>query len=129
MTPFSFSTSIARCSSAMAASGSSIGIEAKPLKREGCAAISSAYLSFTIFATSTCAAPSAKKTFGVDNERIATSMPARSISVRRSVASVIGAVTPKNREPRYRMIVCPDGSVPNEKSPPLRSMSEKYAVG
>jgi len=52
-------------------------------------------------------------------------MPARSISASRSAASVIGAVTPKNREPRYRMIVWPEGSVPNEKSPPLRSMSSK----
>jgi len=51
-------------------------------------------------ATGSCAAPSAKNTFGVESERIATSMPTRSMSVSRRTGSVIGAVTPKNREPR-----------------------------
>ena len=80
-------------------------------------------------ATGAWAAPSAKKTFGVDSDRIAMSMPAPSMSFNRSAGSVIGGVTPKNREPRYRMIRWPDGSVANEKSPPARSMSSKYAAG
>jgi hypothetical protein len=102
-----------------------MGIDANPLKRSGCAAMSSAYVSFTMRATGACATPSAKNTLGVESDRIATSMPARSMSVSRSTAAVIGAVTPKKREPRYRMIVCPEGSMPNEKSPPLRSIRSK----
>jgi hypothetical protein len=78
---------------------------------------------------SACAFPSTKYTFGVESERTSVSMPTRSMSSRRFATSVIGAVTPKNRAPLYRMIRWPVGLVPKEKSPPLRSMRSKYAGG
>jgi len=49
--------------------------------------------------------------------------------VRNPGEAVIGAVTPKKRATLNRMIRCPVGLVPNEKSPPLRSMRSKYAGG
>ena len=74
-------------------------MEAKPRNRPGRFAMRSAYASFTMRATSICALPSAKKTFGVESERTSTSMPTRSMSSRRLPTSVIGAVTPKKRAP------------------------------
>ena len=83
----------------------------------------------TIRATSACRAPSAKNTLGVDSDTTSTSIPTRSMSARRSAGSVIGAVTPKNRAPLWRMIVRPVGSVPNEKSPGVFRISSKYDAG
>jgi len=80
-------------------------------------------------ATSACAFPSTKKTFGVESERTSVSIPTRSMSSRRFATSVIGAVTPKKRAPLKRMIRWPVGLVPKEKSAPPRSMREKYAGG
>jgi len=48
------------------------------------------------------------------------------MSSSRFAGSVIGGVTPKNRAPRYVMIVRPVGSVPNENSPPASPIASKY---
>ena len=88
-----------------------MGIEANPRKRPGCRAISSAYASLTIRATSGCVFSSAKKTLGVESETTSTSMPTRSMSARRRPGSVIGGWMPKKRAPRYLMMVRPVGSL------------------